>query len=254
MTPYNFPKIFYSMFCSLCSDHCATSIIDLHRSCPKCSFEICLNCCKEIRNGSISPRSEVKFQYMNRGVDYMHGGYPLPASCELGTSEGHIKKFSKWSANGDGSVRCAPVEHGGCGGSRLELKRVLPNGWISDLEAKARHILKTFCQIEQTNLQKEAVPSCNSMIRAAFRDGTNDNNIYCPVSSDLKKEGLCLFQKHWISGEPIIVRDVLKKGTGLSWEPMVTWRAICENFGSNRSEVKAIECLPSCEVWFCCPI
>ncbi|RDX72533.1 Lysine-specific demethylase JMJ25, partial [Mucuna pruriens] len=234
------------------NDHCSTSISDFHRSCPECSFEICLNCCKEIRNGSISPRSELKFQYVNRGYDYMHGGDPLPVSCDLGTSKGHNEIFIKWNADSDGSIRCAPKEMGGCGGSVLELKRMLPNGWISDLESKARNMLKNICKIEQTTLQKEVVTSCNSVIRAAFRDGTNDNNIYCPSSSDLINEGLFLFQKHWTRGEPIIARDVLKQGTGLSWEPMVTWRALCESvvpgISSNMSEVKAIDCLASCEV------
>ncbi|KAK7303340.1 hypothetical protein RJT34_14243 [Clitoria ternatea] len=233
-------------------DHCATSIIDLHRSCSKCSFEICLACCKEIRNGSISARPELKFQYVNRGYDYMHGGDPLPVSSDLGTSEDHKKVFTKWGTNSDGSVRCAPKEMGGCGGSVLELKCVLPNGWISELEAKACNMLNSFCKTEETTLLKEATSSCKSMVRAAFRDGTNDNNLYCPESSDLIKEGLFLFRKHWTKGEPVIVRDVLKQGTGLSWEPMVTWRALSENvvpgISSNMSEVKAIDCLASCEV------
>ena len=258
MIPSMFYKISYVIFCSWSSDHCATSIVDLHRSCPRCSFEICLRCCREIRNGSILPRSELKFQYVNRGYDYMHGGDPLPGSCNLETPQGHIKISTKWNANIDGSVGCAPNEFGGCGHSVLELKRMLPHGWISDLEAKARDMVTNFSKIEQTTLQKEAVSSSNSMIRAASRDGTNDNSIYCPMSSDILKEGLCLFQKHWTNGEPIIVRDVLRQGTGLSWEPMVTWRALSENLGSkissNMSQVKAIDCLASCEVWFCHPV
>ncbi|XP_068496342.1 lysine-specific demethylase JMJ26-like [Phaseolus vulgaris] len=233
-------------------DHCATSFTDLYRSCPECSFEICLNCCKEIRNGSISPRSEMKFQYVNRGYDYMHGGDPLPVSGNLGTLRGHSKISTKWKANSDGSIRCAPKEMGGCGGPVMELKRILLNGWISDLEAKARNILKGFSKTEQTTLQKEEISSCNSKIRAAFRDGTSDNNLYCPSSSDLINEGLPLFRKHWTQGEPIIVRDVLKQGTGLSWEPMVTLRALSENvapgISSNMTELKAIDCLSCCEV------
>lgn len=198
----------------------------------------------------------MKFQYVNRGYDYMHGGDPLPVSCNLETSKGPNEIFTKWNANSDGSIRCAPKEMGGCGGSALELKCMFQNEWISDLEAKAHNMLKDFCKTEHT-LQKEAVLSCNSMTIAALRDGTNDSNIYCPLSSDLRNEGIYLFQKHWTKGEPVIVRDVLKQGTGLSWEPMVTWRALCENvvpgISSNMSEVKAIDCLASCEVCFFCP-
>lgn len=240
-----------------CSDNCATSIIDLHRSCPKCSYELCLSCCKEIRNGSIIPHSEMKFQYVDRGYDYMHGGDgdPLQAvSCDFDTSESNVVIFTKWNPNSDGSVECAPKEFGGCGGGCvLELKRMLPKGKISDLVNKASNMLKHFCNNEQMKVHKEEVSS--SMIRAAFRDGKNDNNIYCPVSSDLVKGGLFEFQKHWRNGEPIIVRDVLKQGTGLSWEPMVTWRALCGNLVSGvssnfMSQVKAIDCLASCEVCF----
>lgn len=195
----------------------------------------------------------MKFQYVNRGYDYMHGGDPLPVSSNLGTVSGHSKIFTKWKANSDGSIRCAPKEMGGCGGPVMELKRILLTGWISELEAKARNMLKDFSKTEQTTLQKEEISSCNSKI--SFRDGTSDNNLYCPLSTDLINEGLLLFRKHWTQGEPIIVRDVLKQGTGLSWEPMVTLRALCENvvpgISSNMTELKAIDCLSCCEVCFC---
>ncbi|KAJ1427169.1 Zinc-finger domain of monoamine-oxidase A repressor R1 [Sesbania bispinosa] len=190
-------------------DHCATSIIDLHRSCPKCSYELCLSCCQEIRNGSITPRDEMKFQYVNRGYDYMHGGDPLPMSYDLETSDGHIELSTEWNAKNDGSVSCGPEKMGGCGGSVLELRRILPRGWISDLEAKARNMLKIYEMEHRTLQQKEVVSSYSTMKNAAFGEATNDNNIYCP---DLK-EGLLLFQKHWTNGEPIIVRDVLEQGT-----------------------------------------
>ncbi|KAK7292430.1 hypothetical protein RIF29_08210 [Crotalaria pallida] len=233
-------------------DHCATSIIDFHWSCPECSYELCLSCCEEVRSGSITARAEMKFQYVNRGYDYMHGGDPLPVSCDLETSEGLIELSTKWTAKRDGHVSCAPKEEGGCGSSVLELRRILPHGWISKLEAKAHAMLKNW-EVEQTTLwQKEAVPSCNSMRNTAFRKGTNDNNIYCPDSRDILKEGLLHFQKHWTNGEPIIVRDVLSQGTGLSWEPMVMWRVLCENsvseISSKMSDVKAIDCLAGCEV------
>lgn len=200
----------------------------------------------------------MKFQYVDRGYDYMHGGDPLPVSYDLETSDGHIKLSTKWNAKSDGSVSCAPMEIGGCGSSMLELRRILPQGWISDLEVKACNMLKIW-EIEQTTLQqKEAVSSYNSNRKEAFREGTNDDTIYCPESRDILKEGLSLFQKHWTNGEPIIVRDVLKQGTGLSWEPMVMWRVLCENvvsdISSKMSEVKAIDCLANCEVWSYCPL
>ena len=192
---------------------------------------------------------------MNRGYDYMHGGDPLPVSCDLQTSECHIQLSSRWNAKSDGRISCAPKEVGGCGSSILELRRILPHGWLSNLEAKAHDLLKIW-KIEQTTLQQRAAASRHSfMRRAAFREGTNDNNIYCPESRDISKEGLLFFQKHWTNGEPVIVCDVLKQGTGLSWEPMVMWRVLCENLvsdiSSKMSEVKAMDCLAGCQVWFC---
>ncbi|KAF7840595.1 lysine-specific demethylase JMJ25 [Senna tora] len=235
-------------------DHCATSIVDLHRSCPECSYELCLQCCQEVRNGTISPRDEMKFQYVNKGYDYMHGGDPLPLSGNSETLGNHLTDLSTlWTAKSNGSVCCAPKEVGGCGSCQLELKHILPRGWIRDLEAKARDWVR-MCKTEQAPLKQEdaaASSCCNSMRRAASRDSLDDNHIYCP-SGDILSEGLSLFRKHWTNGQPVIVRDVLQQATGLSWEPMVIWRAVCETLDSRinmkMSEVKAIDCLAGCEV------
>jgi len=239
---YNISVLFTFFFIN--SDHCATSIIDLHRSCPSCSYELCLSCCQEIRDGSITPRFEQKFSYVNRGYDYMHGGDPLPVSNDFGTSECHTKLSNVWNAKSDGSIQCAPKELGGCGNAALELRRVLPSGWISELEIKARSVLKIWENQNTTLQQKKAASSYISLRKEAISE-----------SSNIQKEGLLLFQKHWANGEPIIVRDALKLGTGLSWKPMVMWRALCENrvseISSKMSEVKAIDCLANCEVCPC---
>ncbi|XP_028063140.1 lysine-specific demethylase JMJ25-like isoform X2 [Camellia sinensis] len=246
---------------SICSNdervycnYCATSIIDLHRSCPNCSFELCLSCCREIRNGeALGGGNKVVFQYMNRGYDYIHGGDPLPNSCQVKTSTDHNKPLTKWVAGDDGSVTCAPKEMGGCGNCVLELKRILPHCWTSILEAKAEEISKN-CEVEQTITRPNYLDEWSKMSRrAASREGSDDNYLYCPDSRDaIKEEEHLQFQMHWANGKPVIVRDVLEQTTGLSWEPMVMWRALCENLdskiSSKMSEVKAIDCLAGCEV------
>lgn len=58
-----------------------------------------------------------------------------------------------------------------------------------------------------------------------------------------------------MSGEPVIVRNVLEKTSGLSWEPMVMWRAFRETGGNVKFKdetrsVKATDCLDWCEVGY----
>ncbi|XVF27933.1 hypothetical protein REPUB_Repub14bG0152200 [Reevesia pubescens] len=233
-------------------NHCATSIFDLHRSCPKCSYELCLSCCQEVREGSLSSRNEVAYRYRDRGYDYIHGGDPLPESCLHETSKDQAEPSILWKANNDGSVTCPPKEMGGCGDCLLELKRILPVGWISNLEARAREMLST-CRTRQGILKHECdVSGRETLYKVASREGSNDNCLYSPTSNDTQEEDLRHFQMHWAKGEPVIVRNTLANATGLSWEPMVMWRALCENVDPDisleMSEVKTIDCLAGCEV------
>lgn len=125
------------------SNYCATSIIDLHRSCPNCSFELCLGCCRELRKGEAfaSGNREV-FRYRSRGYDYIHGGDPLPNSCHVEDSKDQNKSLTRWIANDKRSLICAPTEMGGCGNCVLKLKHILPPSWISNLVAQSRRNIK----------------------------------------------------------------------------------------------------------------
>ncbi|WJX57255.1 hypothetical protein P8452_42835 [Trifolium repens] len=111
-------------------------------------------------------------------------------------------------------------------------------------------MLKCCCHIEDKwNVKdewnvKEAMSSCKT-----------DNIIYSPMSSNLMKEGIFEFQKHWRNGKPIIVCDVLSQVTCLSRESMVTFRALYGNLTSGDNlndtfEIKAIDCLSGCEFFF----
>ncbi|KAM1123975.1 hypothetical protein ACFX13_005346 [Malus domestica] len=232
-------------------NHCATSIIDLHRSCSKCSYELCLNCCREIRQGCLFDRGDVKFQYRSRGYDYIHGGDPAPDCCPLKDSEDHIEPLTEWKANGDVTVSCAPKEMGGCGDCVLDLKRILPADWISNLVVKAKYLLETF-QKERSTFKHNCETRRDMLRKAASREGSCDNFLFCPDSKDtLKEEELLHFKEHWVNGEPVIVKNVLEQANGLSWEPMVMWRALSENMdaaSTQYSEVKTIDCLAGCEV------
>ncbi|KAL5132855.1 Protein PHYLLO, chloroplastic [Glycine soja] len=60
-----------------------------------------------------------------------------------------------------------------------------------------------------------------------------------------------LDQWHWEKGEPVIVSNVLECTSGLSWEPLVMWRALCHvtntKHGQHLAE-KTIDCLDWTEV------
>ncbi|XP_030457005.1 lysine-specific demethylase JMJ26-like [Syzygium oleosum] len=237
-------------------NNCATSIVDFHRSCPECSFELCLNCCQEIRQGKLSSRAEVKLQYEVRGNDYIHGDLVALQDIDLvphTETIPHAAQSIEWKANTDGSINCAPSEMGGCGNRKLELKRIHDKDWIGKLEMRARNLLE-IGKIEHTTRKHNCSKTGDKMLRkAASREHSADNYLYCPASSAiLDEEELLCFRSHWIKGEPVIVRNVLERTPGLSWEPMVMWRALCGNMdstsGSKFSEVKAIDCLAGCEV------
>nr|KAJ0224187.1 hypothetical protein LSAT_V11C100049590 [Lactuca sativa] len=191
------------------------------------------------------------------GFDYIHGGEPLQVSFHENLPTTESNSMIKWVAENNGNIICPPKELGGCNESMLQLKRILPKDWISNLEAKAKLILNKF-----RNNQQNIVSNTNSLIfradlymKAANRkeSESDDNYLYCPAfQQGLKGEELIRFRYHWSKGEPIIVKKVLEQTPGLSWEPLVMWRALCEhvdpNVSSKMSQVKAIDCLAGCEV------
>ncbi|KAF2322081.1 hypothetical protein GH714_006393 [Hevea brasiliensis] len=230
-----------------------TQEMQIEASIQGSSPEIAENFCNndDVSIGSLSSRAEMKFQYVDRGSDYMHGGDPLPFDFENAEDQGE-PTVVLWNANDDGSISCAPKEMGGCGDCVLELKRILPMGCISELKKKARDLVGF--DTERADSMCNNSEAGREMLRsAASREGSKDNYLYCPAMNDIQEvEELFHFQKHWVKGEPVIVRDALEVTTHLSWEPMVMWRALCENVDpetrANMSEVKAIDCLASCEV------
>ncbi|KAJ0087351.1 hypothetical protein Patl1_07157 [Pistacia atlantica] len=61
--------------------------------------------------------------------------------------------------------------------------------------------------------------------KAAHRDNSQDNYLYCPTATQVGNNEIEHFQMHWMRGEPVIVTNVLEKTSSLSWDPMVMWRA-----------------------------
>ncbi|KAK8497654.1 hypothetical protein V6N12_042842 [Hibiscus sabdariffa] len=216
-------------------NNCKTSIVDLHRVCPKCSYELCLTCCWEIRGNCLRGGDKLVQRYFDREEDYLHGGDPLPLSLEKKknkkSSRKHNKLLSEWQVKGNGDIPC-PVERlGGCGHERLELKCIVPANWISVLKIKADRLVKLH-KLEDGLETLTGNCSCINfdnkigVINQATHGDCSGNYLYSPSAKDLQQGGLEHFQRHWIKGEPIIVRNVHELTAGLSWEPMVLWRAL----------------------------
>ena len=212
--------------------------MDLYRSCPECNYDLCLQCCQDLREGKLLGCNSVK------------------ESTEVQVSE-----LPLWKANEDGSIPCPPEGRGGCWWQETVLRQIGKHGWINKLvtevesavgdEVYTRPQSSEPCQL----CSAEKLDSTNHtkcVRQAAQRNDSVDNFIYCPSSLDMGKNAFEHFQKHWLKGEPVIVRDVLEKTKGLSWEPMVMCNAFRETaknkFAEETNSVKAIDCLDWCEV------
>ncbi|KAL4598521.1 hypothetical protein ACB092_11G065000 [Castanea dentata] len=255
--------------CVYC-DICRTSIFDFHQSCPRCSFDLCLTCCREIRDGHLQGgEEEVVFEYIDLGFDYLHGGKGEKVKLPTETSSmDDIKSKSEWKANEDSTIPCPPEDMGGCGLGILELKCMFSHSStekkkfmfseipVSELVRKAEEIAKTYNLMDVAAAHSQFCPCFNSvgevdlsnnkLRKAASREGSDDNYLYCLGAQDIQHEDLKHFQWHWSRDEPVIVSDVLESASGLSWEPFVMWRAVRQLKHLKHDtllKVKAVDCL-----------
>ncbi|XP_038689600.1 lysine-specific demethylase JMJ25-like isoform X2 [Tripterygium wilfordii] len=218
-------------------DICRTSIFDLHRSCSNCSCDICHICCGEIRDGNLccGNQEKVILKYAKVGIQYYHGeDIHVENEVELADegkaqlaaetcSRDDVRSASNWKANKDGSILCH------CGHGILELKSMFPENWVSDLVRKADDVAKAYKLVDTVRL-----PGAQCLCFEAN------------ASKDIQHEDLKHFQYHWMRAEPVIVRNVLEAASGLSWEPMVMWRAFrqMKHVKYDRLlNVKTIDCL-----------
>ncbi|XP_020550775.1 lysine-specific demethylase JMJ25-like isoform X2 [Sesamum indicum] len=247
---------------------CRTSIVDFHRSCPKCSYDLCITCCKEIREGCLRGcDQEVVIQYIDRGEHYLHGTEPSVTSKRgrnlISSSKSNCSTeempLPEWKVTELGEIPCPPEERGGCGHGKLELKCFFGESWVSELKEKAENLVVACGPAEVSHISGRCPCSesndggsvWDGQLRKASYRSSGDNDLYCPLASEIQPGKLEHFQRHWIMGEPIVVRDVLKLTSGLSWDPMVMWRAfrkISIKRGSSDLMVTAVDCLDSCEV------
>ncbi|KAJ4893118.1 Lysine-specific demethylase JMJ25 [Raphanus sativus] len=237
-------------------DSCKTAIFDLHRHCSICGSDICIACAMEIRKGKLQAcQEDVSWNYISRGFDYLHGGKEKNVTddkLELDSLLAIVKSSSTWKADQVGIITCC------CGEGFLELKSILPDGWVSELVKKVEETVEANNLFDLPEMATERCPCFNSeghidietnknLLKAACRQGSEDNYLYFPSSQEIN---LKHFQHHWAKGEPVIVRNVLEATAGLSWEPGVMHRA-CRQIRNTKHEtlldVNAIDCLDCCE-------
>ncbi|KAG8076505.1 hypothetical protein GUJ93_ZPchr0006g44030 [Zizania palustris] len=264
-------------------NRCRTSIVDFHRSCKHCFYDLCLTCCQELRKGDIPGGEEVEnVKPEDRGKGYAFGkicllndrieSVLLERQCTdtpngdsyngMASDENQNKIWSLWKAKSDGGIPCPPKELGGCNGPLLDLKCLFPEKVLTELEDRAvklsrsesfaKEIARTSDRCSCFDYSGKIRSDNKELRQAANRNGSSDNYLYCPAATAIQDDDLSHFQMHWAKGEPVIVSDALQLTSGLSWEPMVMWRALREKAKGKAEDeqfaVNAIDCLDWCEV------
>lgn len=252
-----------SRFCN----NCKTSIVDYHRSCANCSYNLCLSCCWEFCRGNLYEKfcskacngREIHWSAGELRLKINHISTSCINSCKVPLLSPMSLKSLK--ACSDGSVFCPPVDFGGCGERNLDLRCIFPLRWMKELEAGAEEVLQGYDFPETSD-----VCSCSSLFKGsedraveiqplqklARRVESNDNFIYYPTLSDLNKEKLGHFQLHWAKGHPVIVRNVIRRTSVLNWDPVVMFCTYLEKTTSKSQNKKEVidgaTCLDWCEV------
>lgn len=237
--------------CFPCSDFCRTPIIDYHRHCMNCSYDICLSCCQDLREASIiGVKGEVENKIAERNGDQVTVTEPVKSSEHRSSSLSD--KFSDWRANNDGSIPCPPKEYGGCGCLSLTLKRIFKMNWVAKLVKNVDEMVSG-CKLNDAGSTQKTEFNFR-LCQYAHRENGDDNLLYCPSSEDIGSEGIEGFRKHWIKGKPVIVKEVFDISSMPSWDPMAVWRGIRETTEEKMKDdnkiVKAVDCLDWSEVGF----
>ncbi|EPS66208.1 hypothetical protein M569_08569, partial [Genlisea aurea] len=155
------------------------------------------------------------------------------------------------------AVPCPPLIAGGCGESLLDLRCLFPFNWTRDLEVKAEELLCNYHVPEPAEVSSccsfcsegHSADSATKQREVTRRIGFEDNYLYSPTVKDLHQEKLEHFQSHWGKGQPVIVRNVLRSNTGLSWDPTSMLCTYMENKSSESCKsADTSNCLDWCEV------
>ncbi|KAK4273449.1 hypothetical protein QN277_021849 [Acacia crassicarpa] len=215
----------------MCCNFCRIPITDYHRHCPNCTYDLCLNCCQDLREANVNPEKIT------------------PTDEAKLSNQNLLYKLPDWRSNSDGSIPCPPKKYGGCGYSPLNLSRIFKMNWVAKLVKNAEEMVSG-CQINEIGGSETNLNDLK-LYQYSHREVNDDNFLYCPASEDLKTDGIGNFRKHWKNGEPIIVKQVFDRSS--SWDPMAIWRGVRETADEKMKEtenrvVKAMDCLTWSEI------
>lgn len=172
------------------SDNCATSIVHLFRSCckPGCTFDLCLTCCQELR---------------------------LRKSRQTGVNEVEtFCQFPNWDANLNGSIPCPLKE---CGGRETLILQLICNLKVDCIDKVLEDSLSLVNHFNIPDTVSSCCLWCNQIdVRKAAFWEKHDDFLYCPTVGGVKVDDIEHFQRHCMKGEPVIVKNVLDKSSGLS--------------------------------------
>ncbi|CAH9081363.1 unnamed protein product [Cuscuta epithymum] len=232
----------------MCCNFCRIPIIDYHRHCSNCSYDLCLSCCKDIREAVTFSSKEGIINHITGQID---GGELILETLKLSDVQlESFKRISDWKANSNGSIPCPSKKYGGCGSLTLSLKRIFKMNWVAKLVKNVEEMVGGCKLCDSSYVEKPGyeIDHC----KAAHREDEDDNYLYCPYSEDIKSEGIENFRKQWSRGKPIIVKEVLNISSTSIWDPMFIWRGVRETTEEITKDeditVKAIDCLNWTEI------
>ncbi|KAK1411323.1 hypothetical protein QVD17_37871 [Tagetes erecta] len=232
--------------CRIYCDCCKTTILDLHRSCPRCEYDLCLTCCRELRDGQLQGyKKAVTTSFTDPGPSYMHGESQNSSNkTDAAEPAPEGEELPEWKSLKNSSIRCPPRSLGGCRLGILELKHLLPLDMVPSLLEKSQELLKSKklmeCMPRMRDSANENDGGNKHLCKASSRENSNDNYLYCPSAVDIESGGLKHFQCHWARGEPVMVSNVLAMGLGLSWEPTIMSRS---NHQATDTMQEVVNCL-----------
>ncbi|XP_057797479.1 E3 ubiquitin-protein ligase JMJ24-like [Salvia miltiorrhiza] len=228
----------------MCCDFCRIPIIDYHRHCTNCSYDLCLNCCKDIREASTPSVNEELNDIALETNDCDKGtGCARLTHMQLNL----LKRFSSWKADHDGSIHCPPKAYGGCGSSILTLKRIFKMNWVAKLVKNVEEMVNG-CRINNSGDSEETGGSPR-LLQAANTEDDSDKFLYCPSSEDLKSEGIKDFRMQWSRRKPVIIKEVCDDSAMTNWDPMAIWKGIKETAEEKMKDAKRIFKAVDCTNW-----